>query len=372
MLTFGPRPPRRAGALAGVCLLLLAVACGESRPGSSASSAAAARALMDSVEHDSLASESTAAADTGVGDTTGLAEGARVHLEDTARVRSAGLEQIGRLSPLADSIADQMTFLATFQRVFIAASRARRLLLDIGRIDARLGKPSRVRAFQDAVRELSPVKVGDRFELNGPWGSDSAVVTGYAPWNGRITATLLVTPHVDTLAHAKGPPLVAVAERIDSAPPPRVDSCARDSVDSAMVARVDTVRDSLSLILQADTAHLPPRLLRTRKVGSSFAIGCFGPARVLLFVNASAGATEYTREFAVLVDTTGRVVPLRVADVRFRVHQALRALDADGDGVDDIAAIGHGERTGGTVVLRLDPVKRRLDYVMSGFAWETY
>jgi hypothetical protein len=40
--------------------------------------------------------------------------------------------------------------------------------------------------------------------------------------------------------------------------------------------------------------------------------------------------------------------------------------------VDDVAALGRAERSGGTVVLRLDPDKRRLTYVMSGFAWETF
>jgi hypothetical protein len=40
--------------------------------------------------------------------------------------------------------------------------------------------------------------------------------------------------------------------------------------------------------------------------------------------------------------------------------------------VDDVAALGRAERSGGTVVLRLDPEKRSLSYVASGFAWETF
>ena len=313
----------------------------------------------------------SSAPDTGA-DTVGQSVTATVHVEDTSRVRSAGLEQIGRLPPLADSIANDMTFLATFQTVFVAASRAKHLLLDIGRVDAKLAGRVRRAAYQQAAEQLSPVKVGDRFRLHGPWGADSAVVTGYGDWNGRIVATLAVPPNVDSLARLKAP-LVAIAERSDSTIPALVDSCThRDIADSAQMARAAAVRDSLMLILQGDTAHLPPALLKGRKLTSSQVSGCFGPARMLLFANWSAGSNTYTRELAVLIDSTGRVLPLRVFDTRFRIHEALRALDVDDDGVDDVAAIGRGERLGGTVVLRLDPAKRRLTYVMSGFAWESY
>jgi hypothetical protein len=61
-----------------------------------------------------------------------------------------------------------------------------------------------------------------------------------------------------------------------------------------------------------------------------------------------------------------------VSDIRFKAHEALRAFDADGDGVDDLAAKGRGERMGGTVVLRLDPAKRRLEYLTGGFGWESF
>jgi hypothetical protein len=91
-----------------------------------------------------------------------------------------------------------------------------------------------------------------------------------------------------------------------------------------------------------------------------------------MFIAQSAGDYEYYHELAVLVDTAGAVTPLKVNDLRFKVHEALRALDADGDGIDDIALRGHAPRIGGTVILRLDPAKKRLDYLGGGFAWETY
>ena len=372
-------------------LVLAAAACGgRETPHTDARADSALAALHGARAADSSDIDGTAGDSASNADTSPPPAGveASVHIEDTARVRGVGLERIGNLSPLADSIASQLTFLATFQTTFIAASRAKRLLMDIGRVDAKLGTRPRLRAYQQAVKELSPVKVGERVRLHGPWGSDDAAVTGYGQWNGRIVATLKVPRQVDSLARLKQP-LVALAVREDSAPaadsvpaadsmppadstPPPAVACGRDSVDSAMVARVAIVRDSLLAVLTADTARVPERLRASRHVAASQSIGCFGSARVLLFANAAAGANEYTREIAVLVDTTGKIVPLRVADVRFRVHEALRALDVDGDGVDDIAAIGRGERTGGTVLLRLDLARRRLMYVTSGFAWESY
>ncbi len=380
--------------------VLVAAGCtgGEKKPSPTTKSAPAA------IESTTFAD--TLSSDTGA-DTAGQNATATVHVQDTARVRSAGIEQIGQLPPLADSIANEMTFLATFQTTFVAASRAKHLLMDIGRVDATLKGKARLTAYGEAVRQLSPVKVGDHYLLHGPWGSSDAVVTGFGQWNGRIVARLDVPPNVDSLAREKLT-LVALAVRQDSAmvhgdssapqkdtasaqtdsagtqkdsaamqkdsaAAPTVDSCAyRQAPDSATLARAAAVRDSLMLILQGDTAHLPPDVLKGRKLTSSQVYGCFGAAHVLLFANAAADINRYTREFAVLLDTTGKVVPLHVADVRFRVHDAIRALDVDGDRVDDVAAIGRGELTGGTVLLRLDLAKKRLSYVMSGFAWEAY
>src|SRR6185312_7358138 len=57
-------------------------------------------------------------------------------------------------APLADSIANQMTFMATFQSTFVAASRAKHLLLDIGRVDAKLKGKARLAAYHAAVEQL--------------------------------------------------------------------------------------------------------------------------------------------------------------------------------------------------------------------------
>ncbi len=355
--------------MSGSAVLLAACGGGEKK--------AAPRARPEPVVVESTSVADTLSTDTGA-DTAGQNATATVHVEDTTRVRGAGIEQIGHLPPLADSIANQMTFFATFQTTFLAASRAKHLLMDIGRVDAKLKGKARLAAYHAAVQQMSPVKVGDRFLLHGPWGSSDATVAGFDQWHGRIVAKLDVPPNVDSLAREKLT-LVALAVRADSdsaaaaVAAPTADSCAhRGPVDSTMLARAAAVRDSLMLILQGDTARMPPDVLKGRKLTSSQIYGCFGPAHVLLFANSAADVNRYTREFAVLIDTTGRVVPLHVADIRFKVHDAIRALDVDGDKVDDVSAIGRGELTGGTVLLRLDVAKKRLTYVMSGFAWEDF
>jgi hypothetical protein len=180
-----------------------------------------------------------------------------------------------------------------------------------------------------------------------------------------------VPPAVDSLVKRERS-LVAVATRADSTRGAAADSCHRDSVSAELAARLTVVRDSLTQLLQADTTQLSERLKQSLRTRASQAIGCFAGARAILFVTQSASDYEYTHELAVLLDSTGTAVPLRVSDIRFKAHEALRALDADGDGVDDLAARGRGERMGGTVVLRLAPAARRLEYLTGGFGWENF
>jgi hypothetical protein len=286
----------------------------------------------------------------------------------TARV----VPRAPKLSPLADSIGGSLVFMVKTHRALTAAGRGQRLLVDLGRVDTKVKSPEELRAYQEAVQALAPVRVGDRLRLRGPWGVDDATISGFDLWNGRIVATLAVPPAVDSLARRKEA-LVAVVAPADSASGVVADTCGRDSLSAEFAARIPIVRDSLSRLLQADTASLSERLEKSLRTHASQAIGCFGHgARVALFVTQSAGGYQYARELAVLLDSAGTVMPLRVSDPRFRAHEALRALDADGDGVDDIAARGRGVRIGGTVVLRLDAPKRRLEYWTSGFAWEEF
>jgi hypothetical protein len=131
------------------------------------------------------------------------------------------------------------------------------------------------------------------------------------------------------------------------------------------------VRDSL--ILWLDSLPPPPyqRLVKTEKPQWSTIVGCFGGARrIALAVDLRAGNNEWIRERVVLIDTLGAVTTLRVSDLRFKGHDLLMALDADGDGLDDLATRGFAEAAGGITILKLTD-KNRLVRLAGGFAWES-
>lgn len=272
-----------------------------------------------------------------------------------------------RLSPLADSIAPTLVFMVRGRETFTAAVRAKRLLIDLGRVDTKLKTPAQLAAYHEAVSALAPVRVGEVFRIRGPWGAESATVKGFDVWNGRIVATLEVSPQLDSLARTRDP-LVAVATRGDTTT--ASDSCARDSLGGLVAQRVKQVGDSAELALRADTASMPERLRRSVRVQRSQVSGCFGGSRALVLVSASAGGYEWVREVAFLIDPSGTSTLLRVRDPNFGAHEALHALDADGDGVDDVATRARRERGGGTSILRVDIAGKRLDRVTSGFVWE--
>lgn len=354
-------------------LTLAAAAC--SRTADKSATVAAGESAPQVVSKSATASptDSTSNDTTDDSDTPTLDTSAVQHIDAAPSINAhaPSIAKVARLSPLADSIAATLVFELKTQREFLAASRAKKVFADIGRVDAPLKTPPRIHAYAEAVKVLSPVHIGDRFRLHGSWGQDDATVQSFDQWNGRIVAVLAVSPHVDSLARAKAP-LVALAVRADSALPATADSCVRDSVSTLLGARLTVVRDSILTTLQNDTVKMAPRLMKSLRAQKTQAVGCFGKSRVIIFVAQYAGDFEYYHQVAALVDTAGKVTPLRVNDLRFKVHEALGALDVDGDGIDDIAVRGRAPRIGGTVILRLDPVKKRLDYVDGGFAWETF
>jgi len=121
----------------------------------------------------------------------------------------------------------------------------------------------------------------------------------------------------------------------------------------------------------------PPyeRLLKSLKSRTTMAAGCFPGGRAIIVATLWAGEYEWVREQVVIVDSTGALAPLRLRDYRFRGHEALYALDGDGDGIDDLATRGYGPFLGGTSVLRIVDGRRpkeprRLERMATGFAWE--
>lgn len=303
-----------------------------------------------------------------------------------------------RLSPSADSVAPYLVFAPTGERQFVAAVRNSHWLLDVGRTDLDVRKDTaKARAFREAARVLSPVVPRAVFRLWWAKGAEDVVVDSFSVYNARIVMRVYGSAALDSVARTKGSP-TAFAVRADSAMPPAATTCelrldpdsaakaalaaltpaeqraraaAGKSADSTYAARVAFVRDSLDAELRASP---PPyeRLQRRMKTASTQVRGCFGSARRALVVSVRAGDAEWVRERLVLIAPDGAVTPLRVDDLRFRAHELLAALDADGDGVDDLAVRGTTHRAGGTAILRVDLAAKRAERLAAGFVWEVF
>jgi hypothetical protein len=315
---------------------------------------------------------------TGVGSLQGSIDSA---LASTARrIRPAARARPRSIPPLAETIAEKLVFPPVTQSWFLAAARGKRMLVDIGRVDIEVRRdPARLAAYKLAVEARTPFPVGTRFRLRGPWGADDATINGFDTWNGRIVATLETAPRVDSLARTIEP-LQATAQLVDAAAEeltPDPGSCVRGPLPPSLEARIAVVHDSLEQALRAGDKPPPyERLLKSLQARRTFAAGCFPGGRAVAIATLWAGEYEWVRELVVLVDEAGMATPLRVRDYRFRAHEALYALDGDGDGVDDLATRGYGPNLGGTSVLRLvdgltpkDP--RRLERMATGFSWES-
>ena len=278
--------------------------------------------------------------------------------------------RLAPLSPLADSIAERMVFPPRGQLRFTAAARGKRMLVDIGRVDIDVKTEPRASAYVEALNRVSPIPVGSRFRLSGPWGSDSAVLKEFAVWNGRIVGVLAVSQRVDSLARTVEP-LPAAASITDSTIESVADACKRDSLSEDLTDRAAIVRDSIAQQLLATAKPPFERLQNSLKVSSSRIAGCYGHlGRVLVIVSARAGNTEWVAERMAIVDDSGAVTPLKFGDYRFAAHDGVYAFDADRDGVDDIATRALGEAMGGLSIMRLDTARKRLDRLTAGFAWE--
>lgn len=272
------------------------------------------------------------------------------------------------LPPQADSIAQRLVFYPVTQNWFVGAKRGKRLLVDLGRVDMEVRKDSaRSLAYREAVAARSPVPIGTRLRLRGAWGEDDATVSGFDTWNGRIAATVTTAPRVDSLV-AVGDSMVVIAQRVETTVPPVTDACVRDS-SAALLARMGAIRDSVLAVLKAK--EIPPyaRLQKSIRTKSWQTVGCFDGGQGVVIVAIWAGEYEWTRERAYLVDVSGATSLLTMRDFRFKVHELLGTLDADGDGFHDVVARGFAERAGATVVLRVAE-RKRLERIAAGFAWE--
>ncbi|MFL5575788.1 MAG: hypothetical protein ACJ79S_07470 [Gemmatimonadaceae bacterium] len=293
------------------------------------------------------------------------------------------------LSPLADSLSGVLVFAPRTQTWFIAAARGKRMLVDLGRVDADVRKsPERLAAYKEAVAGRAPVPVGSRFRLRGPWGREEVTLAAFDVWNGRIVGVVRGSPTLDSLARHRDP-LAASAELLPPAPPADsaaaptaptspappesvVDRCPRDSADPALAQRAILVRDSIESVLRQTAMPAYESLASGIAVRSSQAVGCFADGRRLaLVVSLRSADNSWVQERLVLLDRAGNAAPVRVNDLRFKAHDLVYALDADGDGIDDLAARAVNDGAGATVLLRYDPKGKRFARLAGGFAWES-
>jgi hypothetical protein len=281
------------------------------------------------------------------------------------------------LTDAEQRVADGIVFAPSMVERFVVAARNKRLLLDLGRVDLETKKDAQqlglVRRVASLVGPLSHVSF---VHVRGSWGVEIDSITGYDVWNGRLVAVLAPSPRADSLLR-KSAPLLGVATRmlvpIDTTAPDSAvvaGGCVRDSVPPTLPARVAVVRDSLVRWVTDSLRppYGPPAKLAVR---GDTASGCFGAWRAVVVVSTRSSAFDWSDERTLLVAPDGKTATGRLRDLRLRTHESLVAFDADGDGVDELAARGLAQRMGAQSVLKLDPTTRRFSRLASGFAWES-
>lgn len=281
------------------------------------------------------------------------------------------------LTDAEQQVADGIAFAPSVMERFVVAARNKRLLLDIGRVDLEVKRDAQLLALvRRVLARVGPLSRVTHVRVHGTWGEEVDSIVGYDVWNGRAVAVLAASARTDSLLR-RNAPLVGVATRQlvppDSTiptPASATAACERDSVPPALPARVALVRDSL-LRWVADSLRPSYPVAGKLAVRGDTASGCFGAWRALVVVTTRTPAFDWDQERALLVAGDGKVASARLRDLRLRTHESLVAFDADGDGVDELAARGLAPRMGAQSVLKLDPTTRRFSRFASGFAWES-
>jgi hypothetical protein len=277
-------------------------------------------------------------------------------------------------------VADGIVFAPKTAERFLVAARNKRLLLDLGRVDLEVKQSPEILALVRRVSaRIGPLARTSRVRVYGTWGEETDSIVGYDVWNGRAVAVLGVSARTDSLLR-RSAPLVGVATRAgtDTAaasaspvPSPVGGACVRDSIPPVLQGRVALVRDSLVRWVTDSLKPVFPRLQKATAVRGDATTGCFGSWRAVVIVTSRTPSLEWNEERALLVAPNGTVAAARLRDLRLRAHESLMSFDADGDGVDELAARGLATRMGAQSVLKLDPATRRFSRFASGFAWET-
>lgn len=304
-----------------------------------------------------------------------------------------------KLPTLTDAeqrIADGVVFAPRVTERFLVASRKKRLLVDVGRVDLAKLDAEQLATLRKVSARIGPLSNVTHLRVRGSWGEETDSIVGYDVWNGRAVAVLAASPGTDSLLKTNAslvgvatraipadstsvqapppvkPPVAATVKQAGaatSAAPPPV--CVRDSLVPQMQLRATAVRDSL-LRWVTDSLRSPfIRFAKATTVRGEAALGCFGNWRAIVVVNSRTPGFEWNEERTLLVAADGKVQSARLRDLRLRAHESLLAFDADGDGVDELSARGLATRMGAQSIMKLDPTTRRFARFASGFAWET-
>jgi len=316
---------------------------------------------------------------------------------DTATAHRVTLKR-PLLSEEEQRVADALVFAPRMTLRFLVAGRNRRLLADIGRVDLETPPDAEhIRIIRRISARVGPLSGTTRMSVRGTWGEETDSIAGYDVWNGRVVAVLAASARADSML-ARNAPLVGVATRAaddaipvvaaatsahpaatgaathaaSSAPAPAATpSCQRDSIATALRPRLTVVRDSL-VRWMTDSLKSPfPRLAKATVVRGDATTGCFAAWRAVVIATSRTPSLEWNEERALLIASDGSVSPARLRDLRLRAHESLMSFDADGDGIDELAARGLAVRMGAQSVLSFDPATRRFSRLASGFAWET-
>ncbi|MBW8769050.1 MAG: hypothetical protein JF589_04815 [Gemmatimonadetes bacterium] len=314
-----------------------------------------------------------------------------------AREARAAQPPVETRTPVVQVIADGVVFAPRMTERFLAASRKKRLLVDIGRVDIAKLDAEQLATLRRVSARTGPFAGVTHLRVRGSWGEETDSIVGYDVWNGRAVAVLAASPGADSLLK-KNASLIAVATRavstdsleVPAAPvkqasattsapvkqagaaiPPPPPVCVRDSIAPQMQTRVTTVRDSLQRWV-TDSLRSPfIRFAKAATVRGEAALGCFGGWRAVVVVTSRTPGFEWNEERTLLVAPDGKVQTARLRDLRLRAHESLLAFDADGDGVDELSTRGLATRMGAQSILKLDPATRRFARFASGFAWES-
>jgi hypothetical protein len=297
------------------------------------------------------------------------------------------------LTEAEQQIADGVVFAPRMTERFLVASRKKRLLVDVGRVDLAQLDAEQLATLRRVSAKIGPFSSVTHLRVRGSWGEETDSIVGYDVWNGRAVAVLAASPAADSLLK-KNASLIGVATRAAAAStdsveapaapvkqagaatptspaPPAPPVCVRDSIAPQMQLRVTAVRDSL-LRWVTDSLHSPfLRFAKATTVRGEAALGCFGAWRAVVVVTSHTPGFEWNEERALLVAPDGKVQAARLRDLRLRAHESLLAFDADGDGIDELSTRGLATRMGAQSILKLDPATRRFARFASGFAWET-